>query len=333
MNTYLLIIIADFLLAANFAIQKKYQENVGASVKSSLIFNTATGCFSVFLFLIINGFRIHVTPYSLLLAAIFSTALVAYLFIGFRIMEKGNMSLYTISLMTGGMTVPYLWGIFFLKEKITLFRILGILIVIAAVVLFHSGTKMIGKNQLLLCIAVFFLNGVSSVTSKMHQISAAGAEVSSPEFAFWVMFFKAAFCGLAMLLLRKKLFPSLKKGDDSKKSYSFEKPYSAEKSDFSTERPSSGHLEARDCEKTNGMKVNARKVLPLLLASSIADGISYMLQLIGAAHLPATVLYPFITGGVVVLTSLTGVVLFHEKLSKRQLAGVLACFIGTLLFL
>ncbi len=76
--------------------------------------------------------------------------------------------------------------------------------------------------------------------------------MSSPEFAFWVMLFKAAFCGLAMLLLRKKLFPSLKKGDDSKRSYSFEKPYSAEKSAFSTELPSSGQLEACDCEKTTG---------------------------------------------------------------------------------
>ena len=119
----------------------------------------------------------------------------------------------------------------------------------------------------------------------------------------------------------------------SEKTDSSEKINSFEDSDPFTAPRSSRQLEARDCEKINRMKVNARKVLPLLLASSIADGISYMLQLIGAAHLPATVLYPFITGGVVVLTSLTGVVLFHEKLSKRQLAGDLACFIGTLLFL
>ena len=87
MNTYFLIVIADLLLAANFAIQKRYQEDVGASVKSSLIYNTATGIFSAFLFWVINGFEIHVTLCSLFLAAIFSVALVAYLFIGFHIME------------------------------------------------------------------------------------------------------------------------------------------------------------------------------------------------------------------------------------------------------
>ena len=76
-----------------------------------------------------------------------------------------------------------------------------------------------------------------------------------------------------------------------------------------------------------------KKILPLLLMSSVADGISYMLQLIGAVSLPASVLYPFITGGGVVFTSLADVVLFHEKLSKRQVIGVLACFIGTLFFL
>lgn len=294
MNTYFLIVIADLLLAANFAIQKRYQEDVGASVKSSLIYNTATGIFSAFLFWVINGFEIHVTLCSLFLAAIFSVALVAYLFIGFHIMEKGNMSLYTISLMAGGMTVPYLWGVFILKEEITLFRILGLFVVFAAVVLFHSGTEMVGENQLLPCIAVFFLNGITSVASKMHQISVAGQEVSSPEFAFWVMLFKAVFCGTAMLIFRRRLFYSSK---------NFEK-----------------HM-------------TVKRVLPLLLISSVVDGISYMLQLIGAASLPATVLYPFITGGVVVLTSLTGSILFQEKLSKRQLAGVLVCFVGTLLFL
>lgn len=143
----------------------------------------------------------------------------------------------------------------------------------------------------------------------MHQISAAGKEVSSPEFAFWAMFFKAVICDCVMLILRKKIFLQ---GDFSK---------------------APGSVERRELSEHPEKSAVGKKILPLLLISSVADGISYMLQLIGAVSLPASVLYPFITGGGVVFTSLADVVLFHEKLSGRQVVGVLACFIGTLLFM
>ena len=61
--------------------------------------------------------------------------------------------------------------------------------------------------------------------------------------------------------------------------------------------------------------------------------ISYMLQLIGAEFLPASVLYPFITGGSIILASFAGVAFLKEKLTIRQWMAVTACFVGTLLFL
>jgi multidrug transporter EmrE-like cation transporter len=178
------------------------------------------------------------------------------------------MSLYTLFLMTGGMTVPYLWGILFLNEEITAARIICVAIIITAVVIFNSSGEKPDKKQLLLCVAVFFLNGITSVTSKTHQVSSASADVSSPEFACMVMIFKAIIC-----------------------------------------------------------------IAALVIFASVFDGISYMLQLIGAESLPASVLYPFITGGSIILTSFAGVTFFKEKLIIRQWMAVTACFVGTLLFL
>ena len=45
------------------------------------------------MFLCINRFEIKVTAFSILMAAIFATAAVLYTFVGFRLMEKGNMSI------------------------------------------------------------------------------------------------------------------------------------------------------------------------------------------------------------------------------------------------
>lgn len=279
------------LLAGNFVFQKKYQKTAGASIKSGVIYNALTGIFSTLIFLIINRFKIDIEPYSCVMAAVFSTALMAYMFIGFKIMENGNMSLYTLFLMTGGMTVPYLWGILFLDEEITTARIIGVVIIITAVVIFNSGGKKPDRKQLLMCVAVFFLNGITSVTSKMHQVSSASEVVSSPEFACMVMMFKAVICIAALVIFKNELCIS----------------------------------------RTNAKKI--KSILPIVIFASVFDGLSYMLQLIGAESLPASVLYPFITGGSIILTSFAGVAVFKEKLTIRQWLAVAACFVGTLLFL
>lgn len=176
-------------------------------------------------------------------------------------------------------------------EEITTARIIGVVIIIAAVVIFNSGGKKPDRKQLLMCVAVFFLNGITSVTSKMHQVSSASEVVSSPEFACMVMMFKAVICIAALVIFKNELCIS----------------------------------------RTNAKKI--KSILPIVIFASVFDGLSYMLRLIGAESLPASVLYPFITGGSIILTSFAGVAVFKEKLTIRQWLAVAVCFVGTLLFL
>lgn len=291
MNAYILIIIADILLAAQFVFQKKYQKISGTSLKAGLIYNALIGLFSAIMFLCINSFEIQITGFSFFMAVIFATAVMLYTFVGFKLMEKGSISIYTLFLMVGGMTVPYIWGVLFLNEDLTFIRTLGLLAIIVAICISNSGTKKIDIKQIVMCIAVFLLNGIASVTAKIHQINPTSEIVTSPDFAFLVMVVKAVTCSVILLINRKKF--------------------------------------ASDRQEVSFVKT----ILPIVLFASVASGISYMLQLIGATQLPATVLYPMVTGGSVILTSLAGVIVFREKLSARQWAGVGICFVGTLFFL
>ncbi|MDY3071650.1 MAG: hypothetical protein SOW68_05205 [Eubacteriales bacterium] len=75
------------------------------------------------------------------------------------------------------------------------------------------------------------------------------------------------------------------------------------------------------------------KAACIIAASAIVGGSSYLLQLLGARTLPATVLYPMITGGSIVFSALAGVIVFREKLSAKLIVSVLLCVAGTLLFL
>ena len=61
------------------------------------------------------------------------------------------------------------------------------------------------------------------------------------------------------------------------------------------------------------------------LLSAAIGGMSYIIQLYGAKSLPATVLYPFITGGRIVFSALTGAAIFKEKLSGRVILKCTPC--------
>jgi drug/metabolite transporter (DMT)-like permease len=189
------------------------------------------------------------------------------------------------------MTVPYVWGVLFLGEELTLIRTLGLFTILTAIIISNSGTKKADKTQIFMCLAVFMLNGAASVIAKIHQINPVSEIVTSSDFAFIIASLKAVICSFILFASRKRL--------------------------------------ANNCR----VRLSVKAILPVVLFAAIADGISYMLQLIGAAELPATVLYPMITGGSVILTAIAGVIVFKEKLSVRHWIGVAVCFVGTMLFL
>ncbi len=287
---YFMIVLADIFLAANFAAQKQYQKTAGVSVRSSLIYNTLLSVFTAVIFFILSGGKIGITGFSLLMAFLRTVFVTVYLFIGFKLMAKSNMSMYTLFLMSGGMILPYIWGIFFLNEELAWARTLGLLLIVLALVLSNLSKEKVDKEQVLWCIAVFVLNGFVSILSKMHQINPASQIVTTPNFVFLMAVTRAVICGGLLLFFRNK--------------------------------------ETKKVEK-----LSLKPLVWIILFAALTDGVTSMLQLVGAEHLPATVLYPFITGGAVILTALASAVVFKEKLSKKQWAGVFLCFIGTLLFL
>lgn len=85
-------------------------------------------------------------------------------------------------------------------------------------------------------------------------------------------------------------------------------------------------------EKEERVPISGHSIL-LLAASALLSGLAYLLQLNSAANLPATVVYPIVTGGSIVFTAAAGWIFLKEKPTKSLLIGVAICFIGTCLFL
>ena len=292
MTDYILLALAAFLIAVGFALSKAYQKIKGDSPKVGFFFNCITGLLTAVVFFGIGGFKFSFSAYSFIMAALMSLFSMLYSVISFKLLKTGSMALYTLFLMTGGMTLPYIYGLIFLNEPFSPMRTAALALILGGVILSNISKEKPDIKQILLCVSVFVLNGFVSIVSKVHQIEQTSQTVSATEFVMLTGLFKFIIAG-ALFLISKR-------SDDE--------------------------------PKANTKKLRWMIALIFIL-SAVASGISYMFQLWGAASLPATVLYPFITGGSIVFSTLAGVLLFKDKLSLKMIISVVLCFVGTLMFL
>lgn len=317
MQYYLFILAAVVLLALQFSTNKAYGQRRGDGAKASLIFAAACGFASAAITFVIacltGGFRF--TPFSLLLGAVMASLSCAYTLIGFKIMALGDMSVFMMFLMLGGMMLPYIFGVSVLGEfdgaepwRIVL-RVAGLVLLTVSMVFPVFARKKAGKSGglfALLCAAVFVLNGLASIVSKTHQTEGFWSfdTVNAPSYACLgnLMNGIISVVCLAVLTLRQK------------------------KTEPGTEVPA-GAERARLIPASKGV------IALIIAANALCNGVSYTLQLTSAAHLPASVLYPMVTGGSVVLSAVAGWIFFHEKPDKITLAGLLLSFAATFFFL
>ena len=289
---YLSILLADILLALDSVCSKKYQQWRGISSKAAYFFITITALLGGIIFFVINNFKLQITPFSLVICVIMNSLVIIYTLLGRFIIKYGTLAVYSLFLMTGGMVVPYIWGLLFLKENFSILKTIGLILIVLSVLFSNNMKQKSNFKFIILCFAVFFLNGFVSVTSKIHQIEKDYPTVSTTDFVIIGSVFKFLVMGILFLIQLKKNEPTF---DNS--------------------------------------KVHIGKVLLLLLISTILANASSYLLLQGAKEIPATVLYPLNTGGTIICTAISGVLIYKEKLTKNIIISIAICFIGTLMFL
>ena len=310
---FIMLIVATILMAVNFSFNKLYQKRKGTSPKAAFMFNSLFGLFTATIYFVANGFKVDFSLYSLIMTTLFSICVMSYTVIGFKLLKTGTMAVYTLFLMVGGMVVPYIFGLIFLDEEFSTLRTFALIVIMAGVVLANYGGEKISKERLLMCIAVFLLNGMTSVLSKIHQIDIVTelegfalpfAEMmgKDPEVIFRSVA-KTDFVilgGIVRFVIAGVLFL----------------------------------LYSKKAEKEDGIKKAPIGILLLIILGSAAvTGVSSILQLEGASNLPATVIYPVITGGTIIFSSISGMAFFKDKISYKTVISIALCFIGTLMFL
>jgi drug/metabolite transporter (DMT)-like permease len=220
--------------------------------------------------------------------------------IGIKVLSLGSLAIYSMFMMLGGMLVPFFYGIIFLSEPITPGKAVGSILLTVFIVLqavwqkSPGGEKKGGKTKhlfFILCLVIFFINGMTGVVAKAHAESVGAVDEAS---------FITTYCAMTVVFsLAMLLFSCLKNGR----------------------------------EKTSAVKdaLKAKPLAIMVLLGAAAYGGSF-LQLLATDKVPASVQFPLVSGGVIVLSALVSALFFRERISKKEWISVAGAFVSTFLF-
>jgi hypothetical protein len=181
---YTLVIISTILFSLQFLFTQRFQETSGTGMKPTLVFSLYKSLVIILMMLLISGFKIQFSWFSLLMATVYAVSSMAMSYYSLKAFAVANLSVYSVFSMLGGMILPFFLGVLFFDEgdKLVFKIICCALIVVAVLLNIKSGKQ--DKKALFYYFAVFVLNGMSGVISKLHQSSSL-SPVDSSSFMLW----------------------------------------------------------------------------------------------------------------------------------------------------
>lgn len=313
---YAMLIGASFLFGSQFMVTKAFEKNYGKTVRASLSFSLLYSLFAGVIFFIIklisSGTVFNLNPFSLCMAFGLSLVNILSSAIGIKTLALGDIAVYSLFLMLGGMIVPFFAGIVFLKESVSVCNLIGVAIMIIALclpVFFGKKNKNAVEAQTegdttkktsiffyVLCVFLFILNGLSSTLSKFNSVregAALGAEFTFYTYGIQFVISLAAFA----------LMTAFGKSD---------KTQSEEKQPVILFRPV-----AIGCGAAFGA----------------VNGTAFLLSSVAAEHVVAVAQYPLITGATILFSSLLAFLFYREKPTALQLVQIVISLAATILFM
>lgn len=291
---YLYILLALLGFTMQFAFMGLYQKKVKRTMITGLSLTIFTNTVGATLFFIVNGFQIQINKFSLVMAILLSITMILYYIISLIVLSYGNLAVYSMFMMLGGMVMPFFYGVIFLKEGVTVFKIIGVILLSFFMILQSlsqkNGDKQGGK-YILFCILIFLINGCNSIVNKAHQSSVN--HVNEPSFIVLSCITTMLISGVILTVI------VLKNKENVKKEI--------------TPLLSSGAL-----------------ILSVALGV-VTYGANFLL-LLDARTVPASVQFPIISGGVIVLSALADLLIFKRKLTKAEIISVIGAFVSTCFF-
>ncbi len=281
----LLIIFAVITISTQHISKKNYSEKMlgTGAITFATLSAMVTASFFAFQIELPLCFDVAILPYAIIFGLGYGSAVLCSILA----ISCGSLSL--TSLITSySLIIPTLYGMFFLNEEISLFLIVGLLLLMASLFLinFVKGNKRDKKVTLkwfLYVTAAFFGNGICSAAQKVQQVNFEGkykaefmvAALLIVVISLWI---------LALFTEKKKIIPAFKKG-----------------------------------------------MIPIVICG-VANGVTNLLVMFLSTRTSASVMYPLVSAGSILLTRFISKLWYKEKLTIRQNIGF-ALGVASIVFL
>ena len=275
---YGLIAIAVFMFGGCFALNDIYRKKRGSGLVISLQFSLVSSAAGLIILLVMNRFKIEFTTFAFFIALLAALVGFGFTFCGLKALATINLSLYSLFSMLGGMMLPFVQGIVFYNEAVTLAKIICFVFICAALLLtVEPGEK---KKGTVYYLGIFILNGLSGVLSKIFA-AASFAKTSAVGYSVLIALCSTVISAVVLLLFRKP------------------------------------------------------RIVPATSASSIgvstlygaANTLANFLLVTALSRVDASVQYPMVTGGVMIVSTLI-CFLCKNKPSKKDIVSIALAFIG-----
>lgn len=273
---YMLILISVAMFGGCFALNDAYRSLRSSSMESSIESSFVGSVAGLVVLLAVSGFHLEATAFTLLMALLSAVNGILFMFCSFKALDSANLSLYSLFSMLGGMALPFFQGIAFYGEKMNLGKLICFALICVSLILTVSQGK--SKNGTKYYIAVFILNGMSGVLSKIF--TASTLPITSAEwYSIWIAFFTAAISGIIWLTVFRK-------------------------------------------KRTAGYGL---KAFLISAGNGTLNRVANFMLVVALAHIDASVQYPAVTGGVIIIS--TVISLFGKnKPSKKEILSVFIAF-------
>lgn len=267
--------------------KKYYTDKMLASISGGFVFN-AIGCLTAAVILLCWGGFGAFSSYTIFLGLVFGAVTAFQGITNIAAFGCGPMS-YTSVIISFSTLISALSGVMFFNENLGWAQIVGIVLMLGSFVLATekgSGEeKKANLKWFLLCIAAFAATGGIGIMQKIHQSSSRSGELN----AFLIIAFasSAFFCAAFAVIMNLR------------------------NRQVTTEKDSQANKNKKIC-----------LMLGIMLINGICVAINNKFNLYLSGVLDSAVFFPIVNGGGLVLTTLAAVLIFREKLSKKQWIGI-----------
>ncbi len=276
---YGLLTLSVVLFGVAFLFNDRYSRQDRGGFGDAVLFLLIANVAGVLILLAMNGFRLSLTPFTLLMAGITAVDFALYTVCSVRALTRIDLSLFSVFAMLGGMVLPLLVGLFFYHEPMTWG--VGVCVALVTAALLLTAKPGSGRGGFWYYAGVFVFNGMSGVLTTFFT-GAPYQKAGAADFTIWIALFIILFATVALPFVRRGI-----------------------------KRP---------------------RVSTILWSAGygIAGRIGNYGLVLALAVLPASVQYPFVTGGTMAVCTLLSYAV-GQRPSPRELCAVFLSVLGVVL--